>query len=46
MDNLTFTFVTDGIEVLSVSQSRRDDKDVNIIGAASTAQQCLKTDCR
>ena len=40
---LTFTFVTDGIES-AIRQAREaaGDKDVNIIGAASTAQQCLK----
>jgi dihydrofolate reductase len=40
---LTFTFVTDGIES-AVAQAgiAAGDKDVTIIGAASTAQQCLK----
>jgi dihydrofolate reductase len=42
-EDLRFTFVTDGIES-AVRQAKRaaGDKDVNIIGAASTAQQCLK----
>jgi dihydrofolate reductase len=40
---LTFTFVTDGIES-AVRQAREvaGEKDVTIIGAASTAQQFLK----
>jgi dihydrofolate reductase len=42
-NELTFTFVTDGIES-AIRQAKlvAGDKDVNIIGAASTAQQCLK----
>lgn len=42
-DQLTFTFVTDGIES-AIRQARAvaGDKEVNVIGAASTAQQCLK----
>lgn len=42
-DQLTFTFVTDGIES-AIRQARAvaGEKDVNVIGAASTAQQCLK----
>ena len=42
-DDLTFTFVTDGIES-AVAQAKiaAGDKEVNIIGAASTAQQCLQ----
>jgi dihydrofolate reductase len=42
-DNLTFTFVTDGIES-AVEQAKvaAGDKDVNIIGATSTAKQCLE----
>lgn len=40
---LTFTFVIDGIES-AIQQARvaAGNKDVNIIGAANTAQQCLK----
>jgi len=40
---LTFTFVTDDIES-AVQQARAvaGNKEVNIIGAANTAQQCLK----
>jgi dihydrofolate reductase len=39
---LTFTFVTDGIEsAIRQAKAAAGDKDVNIIGAASTAQQCL-----
>jgi dihydrofolate reductase len=42
-DELTFTFVTDGIEA-AIEQARAvaGDKDVTVIGAASTARQCLK----
>jgi dihydrofolate reductase len=41
--DLTFTFVTDGIEsAVRQAKAAAGDKDVNIIGAASTAQQCLK----
>lgn len=42
-DNLTFMFVTDGIEsAIRQAKAAAGDKDVNIIGAASTAQQCLQ----
>ena len=42
-DDLTFTFVTDGIEsAIRQAKAAAGDKEVNIIGAASTAQQCLK----
>ena len=42
-DQLTFTFVTDGIEsAIRQAQATAGDKDVTIIGAPSTAQQCLK----
>jgi dihydrofolate reductase len=42
-DQLTFTFVTDGIEsAVRQAKAAAGDKEVNIIGAASTAQQCLK----
>ena len=41
--DLTFTFVTDGIEsAIAQAKAAAGDKDVNIIGAASTARQCLK----
>ena len=41
-DQLTFTFVTDGIEsAIRQARAAAGEKDVNIIGAASTAQQCL-----
>ncbi|MCI0551562.1 MAG: dihydrofolate reductase family protein [Anaerolineae bacterium] len=44
-DDLTFTFVTDGIEsAIRHAKTAAGDKDVNIIGAASTAQQCLKAE--
>jgi dihydrofolate reductase len=40
---LTFTFVTDGLEsAIRQAKVAAGDKDVNIIGASSTAQQCLK----
>ncbi|MEP6895110.1 MAG: dihydrofolate reductase family protein [Chloroflexota bacterium] len=42
-DALTFTFVTDGLEsAIQQAKEAAEDKDVNIIGAANTAQQCLK----
>lgn len=42
-DDLTFTFVTDGIEsAIAQAKATAGDKDVTVIGAASTAQQCLK----
>ncbi|HEX5809708.1 MAG TPA: dihydrofolate reductase family protein [Anaerolineales bacterium] len=42
-DQLAFTFVTDGIES-AIRQARiaAGEKDVTVIGAASTAQQCLQ----
>jgi dihydrofolate reductase len=41
-DRLTFTFVTDGIEsAISQAKKAASDKDVQIIGGASTIQQCL-----
>ena len=41
--DLTFTFVTDGIEsAIRQAKEAAGEKDVNVIGAASTAQQCLK----
>ena len=41
--DLTFTFITDGIEsAIRQAKAAAGDKDVNIIGAASTAQQCLQ----
>jgi dihydrofolate reductase len=43
-NDLTFTFVTDGIEgAIMQAKEAAGDKDVNVIGAASTAGQCLKT---
>lgn len=42
-EQLTFTFVTDGIHsAIQKAKAAAGNKDVNIIGAASTAQQCLK----
>ena len=42
-EDLTFTFVTDGIETaIRQAQAAAGDKDVNVIGAASTARQSLK----
>ena len=41
-DRLTFTFVTDGIEsAISQAKKTASDKDVQVIGGASTVQQCL-----
>jgi dihydrofolate reductase len=42
-DDLTFAFVTDGIQS-AVQQAKvaAGDKEVNIIGATSTARQCLQ----
>lgn len=43
-DTLTFTFVIDGLEsAVHQAKEAAGDKDVTIIGAANTAQQCLKT---
>jgi len=40
---LTFTFVTEGIEnAFKQAKAAAGDKVVTVIGAASTAQQCLK----
>jgi dihydrofolate reductase len=42
-DTLTFTFVTDGMEsAIEQAKAAAGDRDVTVIGAASTAQQCLK----
>ena len=42
-DTLTFTFVTNGIEsAIGQAKAAAGNKDVTVIGAASTAQQCLK----
>ncbi|MGZ9235917.1 MAG: dihydrofolate reductase family protein [Anaerolineales bacterium] len=41
--DLTFTFVTDGIQsAIRQAKAAAGDKEVNIIGAASTARQTLK----
>ena len=43
IDQLTFTFVTDGIEsAVAQAKAAAGDKEVNIIGATSTAKQCLE----
>jgi dihydrofolate reductase len=40
---LTFTFVTDGIEsAIRQAKAAASEKDVTVIGATNTAQQCLK----
>ena len=40
---LTFTFVTDGIEsAIRQAKVAAGDRDVNVIGAASTTQQCVR----
>ena len=42
-DSLTFTFVTDGIEsAIGQAKAAAGDKDVTMVGGASTMQQCLK----
>lgn len=42
-DQLTFTFVTDGIEsAIKQARDAAGDKDITVIGAASTAQQCIR----
>jgi dihydrofolate reductase len=42
-DRLTFTFVTDGIEsALRQARAAAGDKNVTVIGGASTIQQCLR----
>src|ERR1044071_9492509 len=42
-EDLTFAFVTDGIEsAIQQAKAAAGDKDVNIIGATSTAKQCLE----
>ena len=44
-DRLTFTFVTDGIEsAISLAMKAASDKDVQVIGGASTIQQCLNAE--
>ena len=41
-DRLSFTFVADGIEsAISQAKKAANDKDVQVIGGASTIQQCL-----
>src|SRR5690349_12870130 len=41
-EELTFTFVTDGIEsAIRQAKQAAGEKDVNIIGAPATARQCL-----
>lgn len=42
-EDLTFTFVTEGIEAaIEQAKAAARDKDVTIIGGASVARQCLK----
>jgi dihydrofolate reductase len=42
-EDLTFTFITDGMQsAIREAKAAAGDRDVNIIGAASTAQQCLR----
>jgi dihydrofolate reductase len=42
-DKLTFTFVTDGIEsAVRQAKAAAGDKDVTIIGSASTTGECVK----
>jgi dihydrofolate reductase len=40
---LTFTFVTNGIEsAIGKAKAAAGDKDIAVIGGASTAQQCVR----
>lgn len=42
-DTLTFTFVTEGIErVINQAKAAAGDKDVTVVGGASTIRQCIK----
>jgi dihydrofolate reductase len=42
-DRLTFTFVTDGVEsAIAQARAAAGEKDVTVIGGASTIQQCLQ----
>jgi len=42
-DRLTVTFVTDGIEsAIEQARAAAGDKQVTVVGGASTAQQCLR----
>ncbi|HEU5199632.1 MAG TPA: dihydrofolate reductase family protein [Ktedonobacterales bacterium] len=42
-DQLTVTFVTDGIErVIERAKAAAGDKQVTVVGGANTAQQCLR----
>lgn len=42
-ENLTFTFVTDGIEhAIAQAKAAAGDKNVMVIGGAQTAQQCIR----
>jgi len=41
-EKLTFTFVTDGIEsAIAKAKATAGDKDVQVVGGASTFQQCI-----
>ena len=41
-ENLTFTFITAGIEsALEKAKSAAGDRDVTVVGGAMTAQQCI-----
>ncbi len=42
-DKLTFTFVTEGIErVIDQAKAAAGDKDVTVVGGASTIHQCIE----
>lgn len=42
-ENLTVSFVTDGIQsAFSQAKAVAGDKDITVVGGASTAQQCMK----
>jgi dihydrofolate reductase len=43
-NDLTFTFVTDGIQsAIEQAKAAAGEKDVNVIGATNTAKQCLES---
>src|SRR6202048_3521476 len=43
-DQLTVTFVTDGIEsAIAQAKAAAGDKQVTVVGGANTAQQCLRS---
>ena len=41
-DQLTFTFVTDGIDAIAQAKAAGGDKDVTVVGGPSVIQQCVR----